>query len=175
MRAKTYVAGIAAIAAIAAIAVVLVYSFSSPSSDEGLYENTLQTPIISFTLQDPIISFDDLLDAIEQVESNGDAQAVGDNGNAIGSFQIWKIYVNDLNRIGALYGHKTTFSYEDRWDRDKSRSMIKQYIKHYATEKRLERLPTFEDMARIHNGGPNGYKKESTKKYWKKIKKELAK
>ena len=31
----------------------------------------------------------------------------------------------------------------------------------------------FELQARIHNGGPNGHKKESTKAYWLKVKKEL--
>jgi len=53
------------------------------------------------------------------------------------------------------YAEKVIFVY---WDR-------------YATEERLEHIPTDEDRARIHNGGPNGYKKESTVKYWKKVQK----
>jgi len=32
---------------------------------------------------------------------------------------------------------------------------------------------TFEDIARIHNGGPNGHRKEITKRYWEKVKKIL--
>ena len=44
----------------------------------------------------------------------------------------------------------------------------------YATERRLGRTPTYEDVARIHNGGPNGYKKTATYKYWQKVKKKLA-
>ena len=39
----------------------------------------------------------------------------------------------------------------------------------YATEERLGRPVTLEDIARIHNGGPNGYKKQSTIPYWKKV------
>ena len=35
-----------------------------------------------------------LLDAIEIVESNCNANAIGDKGNAVGSFQIWKILFN---------------------------------------------------------------------------------
>ena len=50
-------------------------------------------------------TFEDLLDAIESVESGGNANAVGDNNRAVGSFQIWKIYVDDVNRIIRL-GHK---------------------------------------------------------------------
>ena len=62
-------------------------------------------------------SFEDLLDAIEWVESKGDANAKGDpimrttgfpkyeewtEYRAVGSFQIWKIYVDDVNRIQRL-------------------------------------------------------------------------
>ena len=35
--------------------------------------------------------------------------------------------------------------------------------------------PTYEVYARIWNGGPDGWKKRSTLKYWKKVKKELKK
>jgi len=43
----------------------------------------------------------------------------------------------------------------------------------YAKEDRLGRPVTIEDIARIHNGGPNGYKKDATIKYWKKVEAEL--
>jgi hypothetical protein len=51
--------------------------------------------------------------------------------------------------------------------------MFEIYMQRYATKHRLGRKPTLEDMARIHNGGPNGWKKESTKPYWEKVKKLL--
>ena len=38
---------------------------------------------------------------------------------------------------------------------------------------RLGRTPTNEDLARIHNGGPNGYKKTATDGYWKKVKNKI--
>ena len=112
---------------------------------------------------------DRLLDAIEQVESGCNADAIGDNGNAIGSFQIWKIYVDDVNRILG----EDRYTYSDRMSRSLSRQMVRVYIDHYTTEKRLKRESTLEDMARNHNGGPNGYKKECTKKYWIKVKRRL--
>ena len=114
-------------------------------------------------------NFNDLLDAIEWVESKGDANEVGDDGRAIGAYQIWKIYVDDLNRIKPIrYGYNQTinrFSYDDRLDPVKSREMVSIYLKHYGG--------TVEEMARKHNGGPNGHKKESIKKYWDKVRKVL--
>ena len=48
--------------------------------------------------------------------------------------------------------------------------IFRAYMDRYATEERLGRPVTFEDIARIHNGGPNGYKKKSTLRYWEKVK-----
>ena len=115
----------------------------------------------------------DLLDAIEIVESGGDSDAVGDNGKAIGAYQIWKIYVDDVNRILG----EQRYSYNDRYSRAKSRTMTKIYIGHYATEKRLKRTPTLEDMAAMFCAGPDGYRQlnePKVKEYIKKIKKQLT-
>jgi len=119
--------------------------------------------------------FEQLLDAMEFVESGGNKHAVGDNGKAIGSFQIHSIYVDDVNRIlQSTYQHKAyKFKYEDRHNYWYSKCMVKHYLEHYATKERIGREPTFEDIARIHNGGPNGWKKDSTKAYWQKVKKRL--
>ena len=49
------------------------------------------------------------------------------------------------------------------------------YMNRYATKRRLNgRKPTDEDIARIHNGGPNGYRKPETEAYWNKVKKNLT-
>ncbi len=114
-------------------------------------------------------TFEQLLDAIEQVESGGDSSVVGDFGKAVGNFQIWPIYVKDVNRILGV----DKFTLADRWDTVKSRDMVRIYLKHYASEARLGREPTLEDMARIHNAGPNGYKKDCAKPYWRKVKARL--
>ncbi len=107
-------------------------------------------------------TFEDLLDAIEWVESKRDANVIGDNENAVGSFQIWNIYVDDCNRL--LGRHE--FATEDRRCPTKSRQMVRVYLEHYGG--------TFEEMARKHNGGPQGHLKESTKPYWEKVKARLA-
>lgn len=105
------------------------------------------------------------IDAICKVESNNGMYVVGDNGKAIGCLQIWKSVVDDVNKYS-----KVKYTYDDRYDKEKSYQMFRLYVGHYATQKRLGRKPTNEDMARIWNGGPNGYKKIATVKYWNKVK-----
>ena len=110
----------------------------------------------------------DVLTAIRTVESNNNPNAVGDSGNAIGVYQIWKVYWQDateFNNIGGKYRDCFDPAYADR--------IVRAYMDRYATEKRLGRPVTQEDIARIHNGGPNGWKKDSTNKYWTKVKKIL--
>ena len=89
-----------------------------------------------------------LFDAMCEVESNCDPTKVG-KANEIGWYQILPDFWTDAEKVILAY-----------WDR-------------YATIKRLGRVPTDEDRARIHNGGPNGYKKEATIAYWSKVRKEL--
>ncbi len=113
-----------------------------------------------------------LLDAIKQVESNGNSEAVGDDGKSIGAYQIQKPYFKDALEYDSTLAK---YKYEDVKKDKVARLIIKAYWKRYATKRRLGHEPTDEDRARIHNGGLNGYKKKSTIKYWEKIKKELEK
>ena len=111
-----------------------------------------------------------LLDALIQVESNGKDDAVGDNGNAIGCLQIWKIYWTDAVERSGIGG-----SYKDCYDRAYAKSIVDAYMTRYAREawtnpKKFDA----EKCARIHNGGPKGYRKQATEKYWKKVQKVLA-
>lgn len=50
---------------------------------------------------------------------------------------------------------------------------LQAYMNKYAIKGRLGREPTDEDLARMHNGGLNGYKNPNTEKYWKKVKENL--
>jgi len=97
------------------------------------------------------------------VESGGNTLAVGRNGEC-GSFQLKKIYVDDVNRI---IGRKI-FSYDDRWDRQKSRHIVAIYLNHYGKNKSIL------DKARIHNGGPRGDKLKCTEQYAAKIWRQLC-
>ena len=111
---------------------------------------------------------DRVLAAIRVVESNNNPGAVGDNGNAIGVYQIWTSYWKDATERSGIGG-----VYLDCYKPDYADRVVRAYMARYATERRLGRPVTMEDIARIHNGGPNGYKKNATLKYWEKVKKEL--
>jgi hypothetical protein len=109
-----------------------------------------------------------LIPALIAIESGGDPNAVGDGGRSLGILQIQAAVVRDVN---AWYGMH--FRHEDALAAGYARSICRAYLLRWATEKRLGRQPTFEDLARIWNGGPNGYKKRATIGYWEKVKAKL--
>ena len=109
-----------------------------------------------------------LILAIIAVESNGNDRAIGDDGLAYGALQIHACYVQDASE----YANKS-WTHEDAYDRETAIEMFTAYMSRYANERRLGRPATAEDIARIHNGGPNGHKKACTIKYWNKVKTEL--
>ena len=111
-------------------------------------------------------NIENLLDAIKTVESSGGVNLYGLNGE-IGPYQIKRIVIDDVNRIcgGDVFDEK------DAMDDKKSREICKIYIKYWADRKGRSSI---EDMARIWNGGPNGYRKKSTIPYWNKIRGKLC-
>ena len=111
-------------------------------------------------------AIDDLLDAIEWVESKGEIKVIG-QASEIGPYQITKQYVEDVNRIIMVLSMDIPFfTYENRQDRTASREMVKIYITYYAFGELLPpeilfiTIPLAEDMARIHNAGPDGYRND---------------
>lgn len=106
-------------------------------------------------------TWDKFLDAIEKVESRGNVNAVGDNGDSIGAYQIQRGYWQD-----AVENHPELKArgYEAVKDRQYARKIIRAYMERYAPKG-----ATWEDLARIHNGGPKGHRKAATVKYWVKV------
>ena len=111
-----------------------------------------------------------LLCSIITVESNGKVDAVGDGGKAIGILQIHACVVVDVNRV-----HGTSFSLADRYNPDKSLDIAYLYLSHWGKsyQRKTGKAPTTETLSRIWNGGPNGWKKEATVKYWNKVNNQL--
>ncbi len=113
-------------------------------------ESTMQILVYEPTIED-------LLDAIEWVESLGDPDAVGKAGE-IGTYQITKQYVDDVNRIIRVLSMGIPyFTYDDRWDRTSSREMTSILTGFYSTGFDVYR---FEARARIHNAGPDGWRND---------------
>jgi len=109
-----------------------------------------------------------LLAALVAVESSGDPDAIGDNGLAFGCLQLHAAYVQDAAEWAG-----EDWEHEDAFNPATAERIVRAYMARYATEKRLGREPTYQDIARIHNGGPNGFKKAATDGYWIKVKKKL--
>jgi hypothetical protein len=84
---------------------------------------------------------------------------------AYGPMQIRQPCVDDVN---ADYG--TTYSSRQcQGNRKLSIWICKKYLAKYANQKYLGHKPTSEDMARIWNGGPNGWRSSLTREYWTRV------
>jgi hypothetical protein len=104
-----------------------------------------------------------LLDAIARIESNGNPQAIGDSGRALGVYQIHRSYWRDGTRLLGV-----NWSYDCARDPVKARQVVRAYLLHYGRGRSLL------EKARIHNGGPRGYQKKATLRYAHKIAKVLG-
>jgi len=109
----------------------------------------------------------DIISALIYVESRGNDSAYNDSENAAGCLQIRPIMVREVNRILKKTGREERFDLDDRWDRGKSLDMFHIWREYHHPNS------TDEVIARNWNGGPNGFNKESTLKYWKKVKGRL--
>ena len=100
---------------------------------------------------------------IIQVESNGNDEAYNESEDAVGCLQIRPIMVREVNRILKMKGEEYRFKMKDRWDREKSLEMFWIWRDYHHPDS------DYEIIARNWNGGPNGYKKKSTERYWEKV------
>lgn len=117
--------------------------------------------------------------AIMRVESanaqypEGYDRAIGDlhlTHKAYGPMQIRKVYITDANQVLG-----TNYKAEDcLGNRELSIKIFRAYMSRYAKRSVLGFEPTDETIARIHNGGPTGWKRSTTEGYWLKVRKQLA-
>lgn len=137
-----------------------------------IYTTVVMITVCAYASKAP--SCDRLIAALVEVELHGNDQAIGDRymrDKAYGCLQVRRPCVDDVNRrLGTKYRPEDMLG-----NRSLSAFVCQNYIKMYATRERLGREPSFEDMARIWNGGPNGWRKQSTLGYWSKVQKVLAK
>ena len=104
--------------------------------------------------------------AVRSVETGGVAQpqdAVGDGGRSIGPYQISRAYWADSGISGDWTRCK---------DRAYAEAVMLAFWKRYCPE--ALRLRDFETLARVHNGGPRGDRKDATLAYWKRIQVRLT-
>lgn len=109
--------------------------------------------------------------AICTVESGGDPDAYNRKERAAGIAQIRPVCLKDVNRIARLRGVDDRFTCADRHDTEAARRMWVLYLEHYGQDyrRRTGRTATAEVYARIWNGGPTGWRKRSTRGYWRRV------
>jgi len=108
-----------------------------------------------------------------------DPYKIGDTDlyhKAHGLLQIRKPYLDDVNRIVGKKAmlkmwNKSRLTLDDMKDSQKAIWTMKVYLVHYGKqyERETGKKVTAQVYARIHNGGPLGYKKWVTKQYWAKV------
>ena len=110
-------------------------------------------------------------DVLKYVESEHNPAALGDYVNGVpmsyGILQIQQVAIDDVNK---RYG--TSYVHEEMFNINCAEEVFVLYITMWAThlEKRTQRKATEADIVRIWNGGPNGYRRNSTSSYLKKYK-----
>lgn len=101
-----------------------------------------------------------IVDAIIQVESNGDANAK--NGNQVGAMQITPIMVAECNDILKRRKSKKRFKLTDRYSLKKSKEMFLLIQSHYNPSHDIEKA------IRSWNGGQR-YSLRGTQAYFEKV------
>ena len=105
-------------------------------------------------------NWEPLMDAIIQVESEGNSRAV--SGKSCGAMQITPILVEDCNIILKQRGSSKRYTLNDRFSVKKSREMFVLIMSHYNPSNNVERA------IRLWNGGAN-YTKRGTQGYYNKV------
>lgn len=95
-----------------------------------------------------------------------------------GCLQITQAVLDDVNvfyTTDVVQWVGKPLSLEDCRDPFVSRWVCVHYLEYWGTHYTLEtgKTPTYETMARIWNGGPQGYDRKATAKYWIKVEAEI--
>ena len=106
------------------------------------------------------INWNPVMDAIIQVESEGNPNAV--SGNSVGAMQITPILVKDCNEILKKKKSKKRYTMADRYSVAKSKEMFLLIQSHYNPENSIEKA------IRSWNGGVR-YSVRATNKYYQKV------
>ena len=101
-----------------------------------------------------------VMDAIIQVESEGNPRAV--SGNSVGVMQITPVLVKECNNILQKQKSNKRYTLDDRYSVEKSKEMFLLIQKYFNPENNVEKA------IRSWNGGMK-YSIRATNKYYKKV------
>ena len=103
-----------------------------------------------------------VIDAIIEVESEGNANAVDKSGKSCGILQITPVLVKECNRILKLQKSSKRYQMADRFSVAKSKEMFLLYQSFYNPQHNVEQA------IRSWNGGMH-YTKRGTQRYFEKV------
>lgn len=124
-----------------------------------------ETAVETETASTEDFDWEPVMQAIIQVESEGNAKAV--KGNSCGAMQITPILVAECNQILKKRNSKKRFTLRDRYSLAKSKEMF-ELIQSY-----FNPLNDIERAIRSWNGG-NKYSVKRTQRYFEKVMKHLT-
>jgi hypothetical protein len=107
--------------------------------------------------------------AIAQVESYDGRVLRGDNGRSLGPYHIGREYWREACRFGGVDWNYRTRVYSRRHCRQ---VMTWYWLKWCPSALERGDLAT---LARVHNGGPRGYRKRATLEYWRRVRRAMSK
>ena len=116
--------------------------------------------VILLQAKSPSFNWDPVMDAIIQVESGGNPNAV--SGNSVGVMQITPILVKDCNQILERKKSKKRYTLSDRYSAKKSKEMFLLIQSYYNPMNNVEKA------IRLWNGGVN-YSVRATNRYFQKV------
>ena len=116
--------------------------------------------VILLQAKSPSFNWDPVMDAIIQVESGGNPNAV--SGNSVGVMQITPILVQDCNQILERKKSKKRYTLSDRYSAKKSKEMFLLIQSYYNPMNNVEKA------IRLWNGGVN-YSVRATNRYFQKV------
>ena len=119
------------------------------------------TSQISASAKEPsTFNWQPVIDAIIEVESNGDTRAK--SGNSVGAMQITPILVAECNNILRSRNQKKRYKLSDRLSLQKSKEMFLLMQSQFNQENNVEKA------IRAWNGG-NNFSKKRTQRYFEKV------
>ncbi|MBQ3753178.1 MAG: lytic transglycosylase domain-containing protein [Prevotella sp.] len=121
---------------------------------------SMSLAVILLQAKRPSFNWDPVMDAIIQVESGGNPNAV--SGNSVGVMQITPILVQDCNQILERKKSKKRFTLADRYSAKKSKEMFLLIQSYYNPMNNVEKA------IRLWNGGVN-YSVRATNRYFQKV------
>ena len=120
------------------------------------------------TKKSPQFDWNPVINAIIEVESEGNPKAVDKSGKSCGIMQITPILVKECNRILNLRKSSKRYSMKDRFSVNKSKEMFLLYQSFYNPKNDVELA------IRSWNGGMN-FTKRGTQRYYNKVMSKMKK